>query len=286
MEIDKACRILGIDKKQLYTLTNDEIKHKYRKLALKYHPDKCTLPIATETFQSINEAYEYICIQREIIPEKTDYKSLLLDYLGYYFSDPELVIELLVNGINTSVLHLFTKLDKKYMSTLYIFLVEHKTLFHIPETILESIQKKINEPNTIEIVCSIQDMIQKKVYILEYDKQTLYVPLWHEEIVYSIHSRDLLVKCTTTLPDNIYIDKDNNLHITVTKVLTEQMLHNDNWLCHVDGLGDIHIPYKVKLKQYQTITLEHKGIPVINEINIFDDTTLSNMVIHLYLELS
>ena len=166
MEIDKACRILGIDKKQLYTLTNDEIKHKYRKLALKYHPDKCTLPIATETFQSINEAYEYICIQREIIPEKTDYKSLLLDYLGYYFSDPELVIELLVNGINTSVLHLFTKLDKKYMSTLYIFLIEHKTLFHIPETILESIQQKINEPNTIEIVCSIQDMIQKKgIYI-------------------------------------------------------------------------------------------------------------------------
>lgn len=286
MEIEKACSILGIDKKQLYTLTNDEIKHKYRKLALKYHPDKCTLPIATEKFQSINEAYEYICIQREIAPEKTDYRTLLLHYLGYYFTDPELVLELLLCGINTSVLHLFTQLDKKYMSTLYIFLVEHKSLFHIPDTIIESIEKQINQSKSIELVCSIQDMIQKKVYILEYDKQTIYVPLWHEEIVYSIDSRELLVKCTTRLPDNIYIDKDNNIHITVTKILTENMLHSNNWICHVDELGDIHIPYKVKLKQYQTITLHHKGIPVINEVNIFDDTILSNVVIHLYLELS
>jgi len=55
------------------TSTNDEIKKAYRRMAMKYHPDKVNdlgeevKKSATEKFRSINEAYESLKKQRGII---------------------------------------------------------------------------------------------------------------------------------------------------------------------------------------------------------------------------
>ena len=57
----------GKDKKDLYKILNiekkashDEIKSAYKKLALKWHPDKCDLPNAKEMFQEISMAYSVL----------------------------------------------------------------------------------------------------------------------------------------------------------------------------------------------------------------------------------
>ncbi|RXG67290.1 DnaJ protein-like 1 [Armadillidium vulgare] len=49
-------KILGIEKKA----TDDDIKKGYRKMAMKFHPDKNDSPDASERFKEVAEAYEIL----------------------------------------------------------------------------------------------------------------------------------------------------------------------------------------------------------------------------------
>ena len=65
---DSNYRILEIDP----SATDEEVKKAYRKMAIKYHPDKvATLgedvqKAAEEKFKAVNQAYEAICKERGI----------------------------------------------------------------------------------------------------------------------------------------------------------------------------------------------------------------------------
>lgn len=64
--VDSSYKILEIEK----TATNDEVKKAYRKMAIKFHPDKVShlgedfQKKAKEKFQKVNEAYEQIKKER------------------------------------------------------------------------------------------------------------------------------------------------------------------------------------------------------------------------------
>ncbi|RXG57325.1 DnaJ-like protein subfamily B member 12 [Armadillidium vulgare] len=54
-------KILGIEK----TATDDDIKKGYRKMAMKFHPDKNDSPDASERFKEVAEAYEILIDKRK-----------------------------------------------------------------------------------------------------------------------------------------------------------------------------------------------------------------------------
>lgn len=58
--------ILGVEE----SATADEIKAAFRKLALKYHPDKNTAPEANDKFIQIHEAYEDLTIDKEMLKKQ------------------------------------------------------------------------------------------------------------------------------------------------------------------------------------------------------------------------
>jgi DnaJ like chaperone protein len=68
-EIDSAYKILEIEP----TATDDEVKKAYRRMAMKYHPDKVShlgeefRKTADEKFKKVNEAYEKIKKERNIV---------------------------------------------------------------------------------------------------------------------------------------------------------------------------------------------------------------------------
>ena len=75
MEYKDYYKILGIDRKA----STDEIKKKYRKLALEFHPDRNQGDKqAEEQFKNINEAYQVL---------SDDTKRKRYDQLGSSYSD-------------------------------------------------------------------------------------------------------------------------------------------------------------------------------------------------------
>ena len=68
-ETDSSYKILEIDPSS----SNDDVKKAYRKMAMKYHPDKVShlgddfRKTADEKFKKVNEAYEKIKKERNMI---------------------------------------------------------------------------------------------------------------------------------------------------------------------------------------------------------------------------
>jgi hypothetical protein len=234
MNFNKALETLEIDSKY-HDLTLDFIKKRYKKLALKYHPDKNgDTKESTERFKKINEAYNYLrseglyFVNEEDEDEPDGSQSIYLNVLKNFIKsvmDGEYIdiIAKIVNDILNKGKHLslkiFEDLDKDTALGIYIFLSRYKSILYINDELLENVkQLVIQKYDNVEIYKlnpSINDVIHNNFYKLYVQEQLYLVPLWHKESYYDGTGCEIIAICEPDLPDNMKIDDDNNLVVDV-----------------------------------------------------------------------
>jgi len=313
MNYEQAFNILEIDiiNIKYEELTLEYLKKCYRKLALKYHPDKNGNTIeSNEKFQKINEAYNYLKrelkylnkenIEEEDEKEKFDddflqsslYYDILKDFMKTVFeSKYNDVLSKVVNDIITAgkkfSFKIFEDLDKETTLNIYHFLSKNRSILHLNNDLLEEVRefvvKKYNNVEIYKLNPCINDLLNNNLYKLNVNNKLYIVPLWHNESYFDGSGCEIMVICEPELPNNIKIDDDNNLIVEVSinllKNLHDMILNDDSTISFDIGEKSFQIPLSnLKIKREQYYYLKGEGISRIKK-DIYDITDKSDIIV-------
>lgn len=270
MDIIQACKELEIDPLQL---TTDNVKKQYRKLALKYHPDKHSNKNinSKEKFQRINEAYQILIdvdtnVDCDIDNTFVSYSDLIIQFIKEIITSPNSYID-------------FIDIDAE---ELYQYLCKFKKTLNIPDSILKFVslivEKKSNANRVFILKPSIQDLLSHNIYKLYVDNKLYLVPLWHHE---SYFSDNIVVLCEPNLPEKIKIDDNNNIYteLTINAIDIKELL-NIGFVSLKIGESQFKIPLKeLTLVSKQTYTLFKQGISIDDDI--YNITNKSNIIVNI-----
>jgi len=303
-----AFEILEIDMsdKKYSDINLEYLKKQYHKLALQNHPDKNgNTKNSKEKFQAINEAYEYL--KREINFKENDekttststvYVDILQSFLSEIFAGKyndkffEIVKKIIVKKIPNK---LFKELNKEMAFDVYNFLSKHKKILHISQELLDNlieiVQKKYEDVmDYYKLNPSIDDLLENNVYKLYVNEQLFLVPLWHNELYFesseSNNFKEIIVSCEPELSPNIKIDENNNLVVKIEFILNDlpDFILNDGKICFNIGKKEFYIPVnKLYMKKNQYYRIKNEGLSKINEDDIYDVTTKSDIIVNIEL---
>jgi hypothetical protein len=317
MDIQTAADTLDIGLDQIPSLTPDILKKQYHKMALLHHPDKCGNSLeATSHFQRVQQSYHYIldsllnCTYTNdddnANPSFSSFDSTKY-YLNYAeiltafiktiakesYANPEVfssIVKDILSGCKHVSVSLFETVDKELALEIYSFLVKHKQTMRIDASTIEQVRgvllNKYNNTHIIIINPTITDMFESRIYKLIHKGETYYVPLWQYEVYYDCLNdppNELIIKCVPELPDNIYIDEQNNIHVTVTVDINTI----DMSLCEIPFSIDGR-PYAIQcssiyIKPMQNYIIKYAGIPRIDDTNMYNDALKSDIIVKLLL---
>ena len=257
--------ILDID--SATELTYEYLKQKYRKSALKYHPDKNgNSSEANETFKLVQESYEYLKRELEFgtLDDTTtslDYSNILFLFVESLFKSDKVISSLITKIANGFSACIFEGLEKETIIEVYTFLSRYKNILHVSQEILETVKNIIIEKCKNEQVYilnpSLDDLLDGNIYKLNIVGNIYFVPLWHDVVHFDSSGAEIVVKCVPELPEHVAIDENNALHVDVRVPFTISLL--DNPLVSF-SLGKYTHMVSVRLVKNQTIYLDNVGI--------------------------
>jgi hypothetical protein len=295
MNFNKACSVLQINS----TFSEVDLKKAYRIMALKHHPDKNpnNQKESEEKFKEIQQSYEYLNNYLQYNKEKKDinldYNSIFSDFLSSFFTNgsPEvnnIVNTILRDGENASI-KLFEKLDKDKAIKIFEFINTYQHILYVSketvDKLKEIINKKIENDNIIILNPSLEDLLNDNIYVLTFEEEKYFIPLWHDEIYYKNkkNNNDIVVKCIPELPDNISLDNNNNLIINVTFSISE-ILNKEYITYNIGNISyDINVT-KLHVKSIQQYLIKGKGISLIQSNEIYDNTKKGNVIFQIHLK--
>ena len=305
MDISKACEILEIDIDINKTFILAQVKKAYYKASLKHHPDHNIGDIDSNArFQKINEAYmflsSYIQIKQEQEQEQEQRQEQRQEHEQKHSAqhdeeqkeniDDDIIIKFIKTLIDFNIkeisLTAFEGLNKDNSLKIFDYIEKYSSMLGLEEEFVESIRtitrEKMKNDSVIIINPTIENIMNNELYKLEYNNENYYVPLWHDELSYDISETEyLIVKCKPELPENIFIDHNNDLHIKILIESIEQLL-NEPYINVTIGGKVFEIPVcELKIKKSQTYTFFNRGISLINLNDIYNTTRSSNIIVYI-----
>jgi hypothetical protein len=197
------------------------LKKQYKRKCLQCHPDKKG---DKAKFIELKEAYDFVSRQ----PKPSHF----------------------LDEVDESVL-------RQYLFSIYkadLDLFKHPLFV---QYFIDPVQEHLSQYRHYVLRPTLEQLLRKDVFYLE--EEQLYIPLWHEEIVFD---KKIKVLIEPTLPEKVSIDENNNLIISTEKEVI------------VFGTISISItPQERKEKK-----LIRKGIPRIQSA-LYDASELSDIIL-------
>ena len=285
MNYNKSCMCLGL----AHNFTKEELRQRYLKLSLRFHPDKNPCVDAKDKFQEINEAYLFLNneIKADLIKE-TSYEDLLYCFLKSFSKQQWIlpIIHKLIKDYENYSHDLLDKMEDSLVVDLYETVIMFKNIIKLPESFLIKLKEKaetqMSKKKNIVLHPSLDDLLDGLVYKGHINNMNFYVPLWHVELIYEIKDEEYLVQCNPILEDYVNIDNENDVHIFCNMYIQE-LLKKEKVEIPLTKNKNITVEVnKIKIQPKQVLSLFGEGIPKIDAENIYD-ISYSNLYIHLSL---
>lgn len=255
-----------------------DIKRQYKKLALKYHPDKSDIH-NTSKFQSICEAKEYLINNINNINSNSSSPKNDNDFILSEIDTLCIMYNVMYKGV-------FTYRVKKKISN-DNGLPDYMANF-VLDNMIRLIEKKIKDndilnSNTKIILLrpSLCDLLNDNLFIYRTKSMTFYIPLWHKEItlyddknemeyVFIIIPDFTTIKNKSPIISQVCIDDSNNLYINLTEYIQQLVI----------GSKIFTLPSVINDRHY---IFNGEGIShTNNEKNIYDISSRSNVFIRIH----
>ena len=217
--------------------------------------------------------------------DEITYAKLITEFINIISTNDSRLVKMFKNDCLEYSISIINSLDysiliflSNYINLFYkIFSISKETL----EGIISTIKNRLQNTNIYILNPTLKNIKNNEVYCLQHQDETIYIPLWHRELIYN----DITIKCIPDLPENIQIDDDNNIHY---KVFIEKDSLFDISNIEIDFCDEKHyIPIEnLFIKKYQLYVIKQCGISLINTTNILDIDKKGDIIVHIFINIS
>lgn len=274
--------------------TKKTLKKQYFKKALQHHPDKTNDPNSNTEFIKIREAYNYLSNSLDSSVNDGHINDNYFDIIEQLINivkksklnSTKEIVNVILENCQMLSLSTFEKIDKQTALKIFGYIEKYSETLcideHTVEKFREIIREKLQDDELIILNPSIDNLLNSDVYVLKHKAFTYYIPLWHDEVTYDAEGHTLFVKCIPQLPEHIYIDEHNNIHVSVKIPITRAL--NDGSISIKLGEKVFKISSSsLKLINNQTHILNNDGIPVIDPNDNYSTKKRGVISVHINL---
>lgn len=292
----EAYRILELHCDGSYT--ECEIRKQYKILALQYHPDKNKDIGATKRFQEIADAMEYLCNNEtnhyNVGYVHESYRDIMRVFMGEIFQEDTIhsilqnMIHLYQDKVTSKAIEFMRRINKDILIQIRKVIELYRPIFHLPDSFIgtldEIIKERMEKDERIIFHPTLGDLFKDLLYkYTAISGEVFCVPLWHHSLVYDNSGADLYIECFPILPDNMWIDEYNQLHVELSYRVLDLWSKETIKVEIVDRV--FYIPLaELFMTPTQIYHIKGCGISAINMVNIYHVEKRMDIILYLTIQ--